>query len=205
MYVPKHFQNDNSDEVKDFIEQNGFGILISQYNGRLSGTHIPLLLSEDRMKLHGHISKANPQWKNFTSGDEVMAIFTGPHAYISSSWYNHENVPTWNYVAAHVYGRIHIVTGELLIDALRRMVDKYEANSVNPVSVNTMTPDYLHKSIQGLVGFEIEISEIKAAYKLSQNRDQANYQNIVRELEKKSDQDSLRVAAEMKRKWPNLF
>jgi transcriptional regulator len=205
MYVPKHFQNDDSDEVKNFIEQNGFAILISQNDGRLWGTHIPLLLSEDRSKLHGHISKANLQWKNFKPDGEVMAIFTGPHAYVSSSWYDHENVPTWNYIAAHVYGKIKLVEGEVLIDSLKKLVDKYEKNSVNPVSLEKMTTEYVSKSVQGLVGFEIEITEIKAAYKLSQNRDQVNYQNVVRELEKRNDKNSFDVAQQMKKKWPNLF
>jgi transcriptional regulator len=205
MYVPKHFQNDDSDEVKNFIEQNGFAILISQNDGRLWGTHIPLLLSEDRSKLHGHISKANLQWKNFKPDGEVMAIFTGPHAYVSSSWYDHENVPTWNYIAAHVYGKIKLVEGGVLIDSLKKLVDKYEKNSVNPVSLEKMTTEYVSKSVQGLVGFEIEITEIKAAYKLSQNRDQVNYQNVVRELEKRNDKNSFDVAQQMKKKWPNLF
>jgi transcriptional regulator len=205
MYVPRHFKNDNTEEVKDFIEQNGFGILVSQNDGRLWGTHIPLLFSEDRTKLYGHVSKANPQWKNFVSGHEVMVIFSGPHAYVSSSWYDHENVPTWNYIAAHVYGEIQIVEGETLKHSLSRLVTKYEKHSERPVSVETMTPDYFQRSLQGLVGFEIRITEIKAAYKLSQNRDESNYQNIVRELDKRGDENSFRVAEEMKKKWPNLF
>jgi transcriptional regulator len=205
MYVPKPFQNDDSDEVKNFIDQNGFGILISQNDGKLWGTHIPLHLSEDRSKLHGHISKANLQWKNFVHEREVMAIFTGPHAYVSSSWYNHENVPTWNYIAAHVYGKIKLVEGEVLLNSLKKLVHKYERNSVNPVSVEKMSPEYVSKSVQGLVGFEIEITEIKAAYKLSQNRDKVNYQNVVRELEKRNDENSFEVAQQMKKKWPNLF
>ena len=205
MYVPRHFQYDDTEEVKDFIEQNGFGILISQQDGRLWGTHIPLLFSEDRRKLYGHVSKANPQWKNFVSGNEVMVIFSGPHAYVSSSWYNHENVPTWNYIAAHVYGEIQIVEGEALRHSLSRLVTKYEKHSERPVSVETMTPDYFNRSLQGLVGFEIRITKIEAAYKLSQNRDQLNYRNVVRELDKRGDENSFRVAEEMKKKWPNLF
>jgi transcriptional regulator len=205
MYVPKQFQNDNSKEVKDFIEHNGFGILINQTNGKLWGTHLPLQLSEDGDKLYGHLSKANPQWRNFESGQEVMTIFTGPHAYISSSWYNHENVPTWNYVAAHVYGDIKIIEGEVLLQSLKRLVDKYEKASVKPVSVEKMTPEYLKREMQGIVGFEITIREIKAAYKLSQNRDKVNHERVVVELEKRADHDSLRVAELMKKKWPNII
>jgi transcriptional regulator len=150
-------------------------------------------------KLTGHISKANPQWKNFANNSDVMVIFPGPHAYVSSSWYDHENVPTWNYIAVHVYGKIKIIEGEQLYNALKQLVNKYEHGSEHPVSIEKMSPQYVRQSIQGLVGFEIEITSIEAAYKLSQNRDRKNYVNVINELEKRGDHDSLSVAAEMKK------
>lgn len=202
MYVPKHYENENDAEIKDFIKANSFGILINQTAGKLWGTHIPFHFSADETKLYGHISKGNVQWKSFSSDQEVLAIFTGPHAYISPSWYNHENVPTWNYIAVHVYGTIKIIEGDLLFQSLKHMVDKYEKASAKPVSLEGMSPDYVKKHIQALVGFEITITEIKAAYKLSQNRDQINYHNIIDQLEKREDADSLKVAEAMKQKLP---
>src|SRR5687768_5232015 len=160
MYVPKHFQNQNTGEIQDFIRHNSFGILVSK-SDRLIATHIPMELSEDGTKLSGHISKANPQWKSFNDRDEVMAIFNGPHAYVSSSWYDHENVPTWNYIAAHVYGTIHIIEGDELYQALKHLVTRYETSSSNPISMDTMSHDYVRKSMQGLVGFEINITSIE--------------------------------------------
>lgn len=199
MYVPKQFQNNDASAIKAFIKQNSFGILISQSDNKMLATHIPLEFSGDDTKLIGHISRANMQWKKFNSLSEVLAIFTGPHAYISSSWYDHENVPTWNYIAVHVYGKIEIIEGEQLYQSLKRMVDKYEAGSARPVSVEKMSPDYVRKSIQGIVGFQITITAIEAAYKLSQNRDQKNYKNIIHELEKREDHSSLQIAEEMKK------
>jgi transcriptional regulator len=199
MYIPTHFRNPKVDEVKDFIASNGFGILISNTGKKLWGTHLPLELSDDSNFLHGHLSKANPQWKNFSTDDEVMAIFTGPHTYISSSWYDHENVPTWNYIAVHVYGKIKIIEGDELLQSLKKLVDKYETKSVRPFSIETMTPDYLQKSISGLVGLEIQISNIEAAYKLSQNRDGKNHTNIIHELETRGDHDSFQIAEAMKK------
>jgi transcriptional regulator len=202
MYIPRQFQNTDDAEIKEFIRTNGFGILINQTMGKLWGTHIPLVLSADGKKLTGHVSKANPQWKYFVSEKEVMAIFNGPHAYISSSWYDHENVPTWNYIAVHVYGKLKIIQGEELLAALKEMVDQYETSSANPVSVEKMSPQFLKSHIDALVGFEIEISNVEAAYKLSQNRDRKNHDEIVRQLEKRDQPESNALANEMKKFSP---
>jgi len=202
MYIPSHFKNDDAAEVRDFLTKNSFGILISQADARLWATHIPLELDKNENGqdiLTGHISKGNPQWKNFADNSGVLAIFPGPHSYISSSWYDHENVPTWNYIAVHIYGKIKIMEGEKLISALTKIVHKYEAGSAKPVSVENMSEQYLHKQINGIVGFEIEIDEIQPAYKLSQNRDAVNHTNITNELEKKGDYHSLSVAEAMKK------
>lgn len=198
MYVPKKFQNANTSELLDFIHQNGFAILVSQGDSSLVATHVPLQLSDDGKTLNGHLSKANPQWKNF-QGQEVLIIFNGPHAYISSSWYNHENVPTWNYIAVHVYGSIKLIEGEALIESLRKLTDRYEKNSVHPVSVASLSTEYFQKQLNGVVGMEITITKIEAAYKLSQNRDHVNHAAIIDQLEKRNSGDDLEVAEAMKK------
>src|SRR5687768_3633133 len=109
MYTPKHFQPEDDKVVREFISKNSFGTLVTQSSGQLWATHLPMLLSADETKLSGHVSRGNKAWKYFQPEVEVMAIFQGPHSYISSSWYNHENVPTWNYIAAHAYGTIRVV------------------------------------------------------------------------------------------------
>lgn len=202
MYIPKFYKNENIDEVKSFIRDNGFGILVSQAESKLWATHIPLELDKNengKDVLYGHISKGNPQWKNFYEKENVLAIFQGPHAYISSSWYDHENVPTWNYIAVHIYGKIRVIEGEKLFHVLKKLTDKYESHSENPVSIEKMSEKYLQREIKGIVGFEIEIENIHSAYKLSQNRDKVNHTNIIKELEKKGDHNSLAVAEEMKK------
>lgn len=198
MYKPKYAKKDDRASIMEFIKQNSFGIIVSHWSGKLLATHIPLELQNDS-KLFGHISRANPQWKNFEKGGEVLAIFTGPHAYISSSWYDHENVPTWNYIAAHVYGTIRIIEGVELLDSLKRLVNKHETGSQNPVSVEKMSTDYIQLSLKGIVGFEISISSVEASYKMSQNRDKKNQLAIIEGLEKRNDASSLSVAAEMKK------
>lgn len=205
MYTPKHFQPTDENLVREFIATNSFGTLVTQSEGQLWATHIPMLLCDDKTKLSGHVSRGNKTWKHFQSDTEVMAIFQGPHTYISSSWYDHENVPTWNYIAAHVYGTIRIVEGDELMEALKTLTDKYEKHSENPVSVEKMSPEYIRRHVQALVGFEITISRIDASFKLSQNRDAKNYQSVINALEKRGDYDSLAIAGEMKKNESKLF
>jgi transcriptional regulator len=199
MYIPKHFVNHNTTEVKDFIRQFSFGILITG-GQELQATHIPLDLSKDGNFLSGHLSKANPQVQELSEGAEVLSIFNGPNSYISSSWYNHENVPTWNYIAVHVKGNIRLLGQDALYQRLVEMVDKHEHTSVNPVSVEGMSAEYMRNQMRGIIGFDIEITSIQASYKLSQNRDEINHKNIIKELEKKPDDNAQLIAMEMKKR-----
>ncbi|HLW33165.1 MAG TPA: FMN-binding negative transcriptional regulator [Aequorivita sp.] len=202
MYIPSYFKNENLEEVKNFLMANSFGILINQTKGKITGTHIPLELDKDEKGddvLVGHISKANPQGESFKTNEDILAIFNGPNAYVSSSWYEKENVPTWNYIAVHIYGKIRIIEGDELYDSLKKLVDKYEVNSENPVSMEKMSSEML-RQINGIVGFSIKINEIQAAYKLSQNRNTSDYHNIVDKLENREDPLSKEVANTMKKR-----
>jgi transcriptional regulator len=201
MFIPDSYKNENQEEIKKFLQENSFGILINQTDGKLCATHIPLELDTNKdgnQILFGHISKENPQWKGFTDNDRILAVFSGPHSYISSSWYDHENVPTWNYIAVHVYGKIKIIEGDAVVESLKKLVDKYEQNSKNPVRVADLSKKTMMQT-RGIVAFEIEITEIQATRKLSQNRDEKNYQNIISELEKTEDIQAIAVANEMKK------
>ena len=200
MYIPELYKNENQEDIQNFIHQNGFGILVNQTNGKLWATHIPLVLEEKNGKqiLVGHVSRENPQAESFKTNDDVLAIFSGVHTYISSSWYDHENVPTWNYLAIHVYGKVKIHSLEETIEALKRLVDKYEAKSEKPVRVEDLSKKTMLQA-RGIVSFEIEITAIEAKKKLSQNRDDKNYQNIILKLENSNDYQSIEVAKEMKK------
>ena len=201
MYTPEIYKNENQGEIKKFLQENSFGILINQTNRKLCATHIPLELDinkDGKDILYGHISKENLQWNGFIDNDQVLAVFSGPHSYISSSWYDHENVPTWNYIAVHVYGKIKIIEGEAVIESLKKLVDKYEQKSENPVRIEDLSQKTMIQS-RGIVAFEIEITEIQATRKMSQNRDEKNHQNIIAELEKVNTNQSIAIANEMKK------
>ena len=186
MYIPQHYQNENLKEVREFIINNSFGILINHIEDKPWATHIPLELDKDsngKDILYGHIAKANPQWKYFNEGNEVLCIFNGPHSYVSSSWYKEEEVPTWNYIAVHIYGKLKIQDEQALMASLNKLVDKHERQSENPISLNNLSKNTL-RQVKGVVGFEIEIKEIQASYKLSQGREQ-DHSKIIEELKKR--------------------
>ena len=200
MYIPEQYKNENPDEIREFLTKNSFGILVNQTDGKLWATHIPLELDVNqngKEVLYGHISKENPQWESFASDNKILAIFSGPHTYISSSWYDHENVPTWNYIAVHVYGTVKVIEGDAVVEMLKKLVDKYEATSANPVRVEDLSKKTMLQT-RGIVAFEIAIDAIEAVKKMSQNRDEKNYNNIISELEKTGNHDAIEVAQVMK-------
>ena len=202
MYIQLLNRWKDDSEVLAFLKKNAFATLVSQIDSRPWATHLPIVIDENedgKVILSGHVAKANPQWKNLADDQEVMVIFQGPHAYISSSWYDHENVPTWNYLAVHVYGKIKLIRGEKLMDHLKKLVDIYEEGRPNRVSIDTMSADYVAKQIMALVGFEILITEVHGSRKLSQNRDEINHQNIVKNLEESSNSLDKEMSEEMRK------
>lgn len=201
MYIPEYFNDSTIEEVKEVIKNNSFGILINTTQGRLWATHIPMELTvNDKGEdvLVGHVSKGNKQWKAFKEGKEVLVIFQGPHAYVSSTWYNHENVPTWNYVAVHIYGSVSILKGQALYNALKRLMNTYETRTKTNLKIEDLPEKLVKKEMRGIVGFEIKIEDIKAAFKLSQNRDDESYENVVNALEVSEHQHETAIAKYMK-------
>ncbi|MFM9988688.1 FMN-binding negative transcriptional regulator [Flavobacterium sp.] len=199
MYIPAIYKNENREDIISFLQKNSFGILINQNDGNILATHIPLELEikeNGEQFLEGHISKENPQWQTFENDNRILAIFSGPHTYISSSWYDHENVPTWNYIAVHVYGKVKILNFEETILSLKKLVDKYEVNSKNPIRIEDLSEKTMRQA-KGIIAFRIEITSIEAVKKVSQNRDEKNHQNIISELEKTKDYNACQIAQEM--------
>jgi len=204
MYIPKHYEEKRWPETEQLIREFGFAVLVSVNNEVPVATHLPLDLSQNEAGewlLSGHISKANPQWKSFTSNKEVLAIFTGPHAYVSPSWYNHKNVPTWNYRAVHVYGKPRILAGEELKTVVRNMMARYEnLHAATPMQMEDVPEDLLQKDLNGIVVFEIKINRVEAASKLSQNRDAESFQSVIDHLKESDSYDSKRIAEEMEKR-----
>ncbi len=116
MYIPKLYREEDRQKIIEFLRQNNFPALVSHDGEKLTATHLPVEIIESEegaLTVLGHMSRANPQWKSFGE-QEVLLIFQGAHTYISPRWYNHVNVPTWNYMMVHVYGRVRAIEGEKL-------------------------------------------------------------------------------------------
>lgn len=202
MYIPRRYEEKDKEKVHAFIREHSFAILITVLDGRPIGTHIPLRLETDtdgKEVLVGHISIGNEQKHTLGDGATVLAIFPGPHAYISPRWYTQMNVPTWNYLSVHVYGRVRLMEGEELRAALSRLIDTYEQPLPHPVKMEEIPKKTLEDDLRGIVGFRILIDEMQAAWKLSQNRDEESYHQVIGQLDA-GDETARAVAAEMKKR-----
>jgi transcriptional regulator len=204
MYVPRRYEEKDAGKIHAFLKENSFAILVSVKDGLPIGTHIPLQLEKNAAGadiLMGHISRGNEQKYTLVDGAKVLAIFPGPHAYISPRWYTEMQVPTWNYIAVHVYGTVRIVEGEELRAALSRLIHTYEQNNPRPVTIGEIPEKTVSDDLRGIVGFEISMDDVQAAYKLSQNRDEQSYHQVIEELDK-GDETARAVAEEMKGRRP---
>ncbi|MEH6935013.1 FMN-binding negative transcriptional regulator [Bacillus sp. JJ783] len=199
MYISKHFTIQDEETKYEIIEQNSFATLFSQHNGAPYATHLPLLLNRETLTLYGHFARPNEQWKD-SGNQQVLAVFQGPHSYISPSWYEtNKAVPTWNYVALHVYGELEIVEDEQeLIDSLQDLVHKYE-NPKSAYSLNDVDPNYMEGLSRGIVGFKIKINKIEGKAKLSQNHSVERRELVIEELEKVGSEGSRGIAGLMKK------
>lgn len=196
MYVPSSFRMDDPAELHEFIRRHSFATLTTQGANGMIASHLPLLLDAEagpHGRLLGHMARANPQWRDVRG--ECLAVFAGPHAYISPTWYETPGtVPTWNYVAVHAYGTIRLVEDrEGLRDILRRSVETYEASMPAPWSYDETDPD-IDKMLAAIVGFHIEISRVEGKAKLNQNHPEERRRKVIRALEARTDDDSRAIA-----------
>lgn len=202
MYIPKYYKVTNVDDIWDFVQNNSFGTIVTTAQGKPIATHLPLQLIKegDTYYITGHIAYGNPQWRTFEACEDVLVMFQGPHAYISSSWYEKENVPTWNYQAVHVYGTASILNEEELKHDLTMLLQTYEKHRKNPVLWDKLSPQLLESQLKGIVGFKMKVGEIQASYKLSQNRNEEDYMNIIDQLRKEGDSNSKQMAELMEKR-----
>lgn len=202
MYIPQRYKVTDQATIDEFIELNGFASLVTGGDSFPMATHIPIELGvnkEGQKILQGHLSKANPQWKVFAENPNVLVIFLSHlNHYISSSYYNFQDAPTWNYMSVQVTGTIKILEKEALWQSVRSLTDKYEKGMKKPVSLDALPADVL-RQMDGIVGFEIVISNMEAVFKMSQNRDEVNFKNIIKEMKASGDPKAI-LTAEMMQK-----
>jgi transcriptional regulator len=202
MYVPPHFANDDLAQLHAAIERYSFALLASRCGGELFASHLPLLLDPEpspRGALLGHFARANPQWRE-AAGQDVLVVFSGPHAYISPQWYEAESVvPTWNYVAVHAYGRLELTEDPAsTLALLERMVRHYEAGQATPWRLDEQPAEFIEKLARQIVAFRIPIERLEGKWKLNQNHPAQRRQRVIAQLEKHADDDSREIARLMR-------
>lgn len=202
MYIPPAFQIDDPDKLAEFVQRHSFATLITYDETAPFASHLPMLYRPDTGS-HGtlvfHMARANPQWQHFASGCEVLAIFHGPHGYISPSWYQTDlAVPTWNYATVHAYGvPVLIHEPERVASLLNEMISTYEASFAQPWR-GALPAEFLDKLMQGIVAFELPITRIEGKFKLSQNRPAADIPGVIDALSRSGDADNLALARMMR-------
>lgn len=184
MYVPKHFAVDNLASQHDLIDACDFGIVVSNSAEGLFATHIPMMLKRGEGKfgtLYGHVARPNPHVQLF--GSEALVVFSGPHAYVSPTWYSDRttNVPTWNYAAVHCYG-VPMPSSEDQLAHLRHMVQRYEGARANGWSVDELRPEMRESLPRAVITFRMEITRIEGKAKLSQNKPRAERERVIEGL-----------------------
>jgi transcriptional regulator len=206
VYIPNDFRQDSPELLREFVRRHGFATLVTLAPDA-AGTilpfanHLPFLLDTTRGPngvLRAHMARANPQWRHFRPDQEVLVIFTGPHAFVSSAWYEKpaEMVPTWNFTAVHVYGRAHLLDPETAVfELLRDQMAVYQPESA---ALMVDPPDErLWARARGVVGFEVEITRWEGKFKLNQNRAVEDRRRVRAALTARGTPDDLAVAALM--------
>jgi transcriptional regulator len=172
LYVPAHFRMEDRAALVDFMRQNAFATVVSASGPGISASHLPLLVDVvgDKVLLRGHFARANTHWES-VDGKDALAIFTGPHAYISPTWYvTHPSVPTWNYTAAHATGKVRLTDEAELHEIVSELSAKYEAGNNPPWRLSEQPAPYVSSMLGAIVGFEMEVARLEGKFKLSQNR-----------------------------------
>lgn len=176
MYVPQAFRRDDPAVLAKFIRDYPFAALVSGADGVPQVTHLPLLFDVGEQVLRGHLARGNTHWKTISEGQPAVAIFLGPHAYVSPQWYpskkvDGKTVPTWNYVAVHAHGTLSVVDDPAwLLANVTALTDQQEAPFAEPWKVTDAPEDYLRKMVTAIVGVELKITQLIGKWKLSQNR-----------------------------------
>jgi transcriptional regulator len=202
VYSFPYYKTKDHEKVLQFMQAHPFVLLTGcdEHNCPVA-TQVPILIREidGRLVLEGHVMRNTDHQKAFAANSNVLAIFTGPHTYVSASWYtNQQQASTWNYMAVHAKGTLTFVSEERLIDILKRTTEQFENNPASEASFDKLPQEYVSRLAKAIVAFEIEVTGLDHTFKLSQNRDEESYKNITHRLAVSEDADANAIAKMMK-------
>ena len=195
MYVPQHFEENSVPALHRTMREIGLATLVTIGAEGMIASHVPLLLDPEPTPygtLTGHLARANPQWKEAASDVDALAIFLGPHAYVSPSWYPTKEesgkvVPTWNYVAIHAYGKLRMIDDAAWkLAHVTKLTRSREGERPNPWAVSDAPADFIRGMVNAIIGFELPIARLEGKWKMSQNRPAADQAGVVDALSRES-------------------
>lgn len=209
MYNFSYFKEKDRQTIRDFIEQHPFAFMTGSFlSGGQVATQIPVLLEErdEELYLQGHMMRNTDHHKAFVENPMALLVFTGPSCYVSASWYSNPHIgSTWNYMSVHIGGQVKIMSNTELVAFMRKLTLKFEKGNMQSQTFYDNLPDsFLNKMMPAIVGFEIKAEKIENVFKLSQNRDEKSYLNIISKLEEQGGNSAL-IASEMRKRKEELF
>jgi len=200
MYSPPYNRIEDRRELLEFMRANSFALLVTATGGAPLASHLPVSVADGDagIVIHSHMAKNNPQWQEFFD-DEVMIVFSGPHAYVSPRWYvDKERVPTWNYAAVHAYGKVKLTEDRKVKHAAQRALVA-ELDPQWLPQFDALRPEYVDHMLNGIVTFDIAVTRLETRWKLSQNRGRREQELIAAALDQ-SDDPSVRALAALTRR-----
>lgn len=209
MYHFSYFKETDKDRLLQFFCDYPFAFLTGSFNsGKQVATQIPVLteLRDGELYLQGHMMRNTDHHKAFVENPQALLVFTGPNAYVSASWYSNPQIgSTWNYMSIHIAGELKFLSDKDLVGFMKKMTLYFEKNNTaSPTFFDNLPQEFLNKMLPAIVGFEIKVSTIENVFKLSQNRDEKSYLNIIEQLERQGGNSAL-IAIEMKKRKEELF
>jgi len=208
MYNPRWYKEERLEVLQSAVDRISFGTIITNTASGISASHVPMLIDRSRGErgtLFGHVARGNSQWRESQQGAEGLAVFLGPDAYISPTWYQTKKetgkvVPTWNYVAIHVRGPVTFFEDpERLREVVTKLTERHEAGSGDPWEVTDAPPDYIQGELRSIVGFEMPIARIEGKWKMGQNRPKADIEGAIAGLKERGRLRDEAVSREMGR------
>lgn len=210
MFNYPHYKEEDREMIMSFMRQHPFVMLIgTDARSRIEATQVPVMIDEqeDKIILRGHIARKSDHHRALEENPAALVIFTGAHTYISGTWYtgNLEQASTWNYIAIHARGKIRWMDEHELVTLLKKLTLHFENyNTASTTIYDNLPSAYVERLIKGIVGFEIEVTELDNVYKLSQKRDEKSYDNVVEQL-KKMDGDAKEIGHIMEERKSKAF
>jgi len=202
MYTPASFADRRPELAHKLMREHGFATVVTVADGAPTASHVPVLVTAagdgGAVEIRGHVARANPQWRQLERGENVLAIFQGPHGYVSPSWYAEaRNVPTWNYTAVHAYGRTRLLDAVELRAHVKALVDVHERAFERPWRLESLPAEFADGLLGGIVGFAVSVDRVETNLKLSQNRNADDQRRVRDRLAASTDPTSRDLAAWM--------